>query len=303
MAKDYSEILTALREITEIVERCATPSEGRKAESMAVICREKGLDYVQVRKLINSFPKALNWELHEEGDGYYGDLSLIDTFYSFLLGVRYHGDEDILERCIPMDAVEMLVYLCNNPGEFGLKPEEGKFIELFYLEGMRESEAFLQAFGKNLSHGNTHYRILSKLCSERVKNNILLGLDGWKAHKARVEEEKSRRLEEMNKVALEKDEEILELSKKLQLADIQLELLQKALKNPQESPFRSMKLEDMGLTVRTFNSLRRQGNYSIDDIMRHYSSLEELEKIDGVGKAAAYEILATVRQWYPGWLA
>ena len=35
---------------------------------------------------------------------------------------------------------------------------------------------------------------------------------------------------------------------------------------------------------------------------KHYSSLGELERIDGVGKAAAYEILATVRQWYPGWL-
>lgn len=248
-------------------------------KSLIQVSADIGLPYNKVRNLFYAFlddEKKSTDMFHGSYKAKRLDDYLLSPIEQLYLSINYDKfwNEETQTFLMPENAVENFWKLTEDPNH-GLTEREREVVRLYYFEEMNLDEVAAE-IGVTLERiRQIQHKALRKLRQPYRMKCLMLGVDFVKAT--------DRYCEEVKQEYLKKKEE--ELYRFADEVDEPLECT----------------IDSLGLSVRSYNCLRRAGINTVNDILQ--LSLEDLCKVRNLSRKSVQEIVTLIRKHVrPNWL-
>ena len=229
---------------------------------------------------------------------------LRDASYNVYLQNKYAGDDSLRSKTVFSWPYNLIESIYMTEGNADVEFDEDGLEEAISTLQPRETEAINLRFREELSLSSVATAL--GLSTERARQVIAKACRKLR-HPARMKiirygsknAEKMKELVERERAIQKKEEELYAREKRIEEAEklVEPEKLERLKQSDERKPSLQIPIEEMDLSVRAYNALRRAGCVTVADVCERTES-GKLLKTRNLGRKAAEEILGRLAKDY-----
>lgn len=274
------------KKISEMLETMLTTGT-----TMKQLCSENGWSENKVSKMLTWLSDLDNMAQGEHFTS--GRVNVSESELSLTPAEKFYCavyQDELLDDVImamPFDAKETIQDVLVNWSDWGLSEREAKVLRFRFIDKMTLDKIGVEFGVQRESIRQIEAKALRKLRHPARSRKLKQGLYITKHTESRAREIADELVEELAKKKAENDTRVIQ--GRAELSD-----------NEEEQAWWRLPIEDLNLSVRAYNVLKRHGcNYVSDIVIIKY---DELVKFRNIGRKTVAEIVYKIREYMPEYM-